>query len=180
MRGARGVGGDGLRIELCGIRMHARARLHHVDEYETDDEGGRRDDLEVDDRPQADAADLLHVAHLRDADDDGAEDDRRNHHANQLHEAVAKRPHRRAEARVHLPQNDADDDAYDDLKPEAGVQWLLLDGGSSGHGIRPPKGFGSIQPRNKRQRLVVTRISVYARRGSGLRDWPNFGDSSSV
>jgi hypothetical protein len=134
MRGARGVSGNALRIELCRVRMHARTRLHHVDEDEADDQRDRRDDLKVNQRPKADTANLLHVAHLGDADDHGAEDDGGDHHANQLHEGVAERPHGGAEARVQLPQHHADDDADDDLKPEAGIQRLLSDGGSSGHG----------------------------------------------
>jgi hypothetical protein len=47
----------------------------------------------VDERPEADTSHLFHVAHLRDADDHRAEDDRRDHHADQLHECVAERLH---------------------------------------------------------------------------------------
>ena len=54
-----------------------------------------RHDLEVHERAQPDAADVLHRAHVRDADDDGREDDRRDQHLHELDEAVAERPHRR-------------------------------------------------------------------------------------
>ena len=50
-----------------------------------------RDDLEIDQRLDADAADLLGILDMRDAGNHGAEDDRRDHHLDQLDEAVAER-----------------------------------------------------------------------------------------
>ena len=50
-----------------------------------------RDDLEIDQRLDADAADFLGVLDMGDAGDDGDEDDRRDHHLNQFDEAVAER-----------------------------------------------------------------------------------------
>ena len=50
-----------------------------------------RNDLEIDQRLDADAADLLGVLDMRDARDHRAEDDRRDHHLDQLDEAVAER-----------------------------------------------------------------------------------------
>ena len=107
--GARSVvyARDGGGIELRRVRVDARAGLHDVHEHEADEERDRRDDLEVDERAQADAADLLHVAHLRDADDDRAEDDRRNHHPYQLDEGVAERLHRGAASGIEVAQQNA-------------------------------------------------------------------------
>ena len=55
------------------------------------DEREGRHDFEIDQRLDADAADLLRVLDMRDARHHRAEDDRRDHHADQLDEAVAER-----------------------------------------------------------------------------------------
>ena len=65
----------------------------------------RADDLEVEQRQAAGLADLLHVLHAGDADHDGAEDDRRDDHLDQLDEAVAERLHRRAGLRKKWPSS---------------------------------------------------------------------------
>ena len=57
----------------------------------------RGHDLEVEQRLEADAADLLHVLHAGDAVHDRAEDDRRDEHLDQLDEGVAERLHRLAQ-----------------------------------------------------------------------------------
>jgi hypothetical protein len=116
--GARRIRGDGGGIELRRVRVDALAGLHDVHEHEADEERHCRDDLEVDERAQADAADLLHVAHLRDADDDRAENDRRNHHPYQLDEGVAERLHRRAASGIEIAQQNPRDDADNHLEPE--------------------------------------------------------------
>ena len=69
-----------------------------------------RGELEVDQRAKPDAADLLHRAHLRDADDDRAEDDRRDQHLDELDEPVAERLHRRRALRIEEAEDDADRD----------------------------------------------------------------------
>ena len=87
--GLLGEVGDGMRI---GRRAaEARARLDHVADDEADHQREGRDDLEIDQRLDADAADLLGVLDMGDAGDHGAEDDRRDHHLDQLDEAVADR-----------------------------------------------------------------------------------------
>src|SRR5262249_28119030 len=75
--------------------------------------------LEVDQRAEPDPADFAHRAHVRDADDDGGEDDRRDEHLHQLDEAVAERPHRGAFRRRHDAEKDAGRDADEDLHVEA-------------------------------------------------------------
>ncbi len=67
-----------------------------VDDDHADHEGERRHRLEIEQRPDADASDLLHRAHVRDADDHGRKHDRGDQHLHELDEPVAERPHRRA------------------------------------------------------------------------------------
>ena len=69
----------------------ARAGPHDVADDQADDEREGRDDLEVDERLEADPAHLLGVLDMGDARDDGAEDDRRDDHLDELDEAVAHR-----------------------------------------------------------------------------------------
>ena len=104
---------------MAGSMVEAAARLQDVDDDQTDDQRERRDDLEVDQRPDADAADLLHLAHVRDADDDRGEHDRRDQHLDELDEAVAERPHGGAPLGRHEPENHAGGDADQDLDVEA-------------------------------------------------------------
>ena len=114
-----GVGGDSAAVDMRGVDVHADARLHHVDHHEADDEGQRRDDLEVDQRAHTDAADLLHVTHLGDADHDGTEDDRREQHLDQLDEAVRQGLQRDGDVGQEIPDEPADDDCYEDLNIES-------------------------------------------------------------
>ena len=74
--GALGVVGDGVGVERRRVGVEARARLEHVGDDQADGERERRDDLEIEQRLAADAADLLHVPGAGNAEDDGAEDDR--------------------------------------------------------------------------------------------------------
>jgi hypothetical protein len=95
------------------------------------------------------------IAHLGDADHDGTEDDWRDHHANQLHEAVAKRFHRGAQVRIDLPKHDADNDPDNDLEPEPRVQRLVVSGCLGGHERAsshtwPPQAQGEAADRVRR------------------------------
>ena len=69
----------------------AVARLDDIADEEPDHQRKGRDDFEIDQRLDADAADLLGVLDMGDARHHGAEDDRRDHHLDQLDEAVAER-----------------------------------------------------------------------------------------
>ena len=69
----------------------ARARTHQISDQQPDDQREGGDDLEIDQRLDADAADLLGILDMRDARYHRAEDDRRDHHLDQLDEAVAER-----------------------------------------------------------------------------------------
>ena len=69
----------------------AVARLDHIADEQPDHQRKGRDHFEIDQRLDADAADLLGVLDMGDARHHGAEDDRRDHHLDQLDEAVAER-----------------------------------------------------------------------------------------
>ena len=108
---------------------------------EPDDQRKRGHDLEIDQRLHADAADLLHVLHAGDAVHDGAEDDRRDEHLDQLDEPVAERLHRLAELRVEMTQQDAEHDRGKHLHIEMRVKRLVRGIGSRRkcriHGLPP-------------------------------------------
>ena len=120
--GLRGVDLDRFGIDRAHVDVHADAGLQDVDHDQADDQRQRGHDLEIDQRLQADAADLLHVLHAGDAVHHGAEDDRRDQHLDQLDEAVAERLHRHADVRIELPEQDADHDRGQHLHVEMGVE----------------------------------------------------------
>ena len=70
----------------------------------------------VKERLAADASELLHVLHARDAEDHGAEDDRRDGHLDEPDEAVAERFHGLRRFGREVPEADAEDDRADNLK----------------------------------------------------------------
>ena len=84
------VGRDRGGIGLAG---QPAADIDEVADDQADHEREGRDDLEIDQRLHADAADLARVLDVADAGDDGAEDDRCDHHPDQADEAVAQRLH---------------------------------------------------------------------------------------
>ena len=75
--------------------------LQQIAHEQAEREREGRNDLEIDERLHADAADLLGVLDMGDAGDDRAEDDRRDGHFDELDEAVAQRldPVRRGDLR---------------------------------------------------------------------------------
>ena len=70
--------------------------------------------------------DLLHVAHLADPDDNGREDDGRNHHLDQLDEAVAERLHGGAPRRPEVPDHHPSRDGEQHLHGQASVRARLV------------------------------------------------------
>ena len=121
LRGLGAVSGRGLHVNGRGGHVQSRARLQHIDHDEADDQRDRRHDLEVDERAQPDTADLTHGTHVRDADDNRREDDRRDHHADQLDESIAERPHRGAGFRPGDPDEHAERNARQHLDVEVSV-----------------------------------------------------------
>ena len=78
------------------VDVEARAGTNDVSDEESDGERDGRDNLEVEQRLAADASELLQIAHVRDADRDGAEDDRCDDHLDDADEGIPERPHRLA------------------------------------------------------------------------------------
>jgi len=78
------------------IDIEALAGLQHLATSSPIAKREGRHRLEIEQRLDADAADLLEVAHRADAVHDSAEDDRRDHHLDQRDEAVAERLERGA------------------------------------------------------------------------------------
>ena len=72
-------------------QVQAAARLQDVADDQADGQRDRRHDHEVAEREPADGADLGGLAYRADAQHDRAEDDRRDHHLDQVHEAGAER-----------------------------------------------------------------------------------------
>ena len=79
-----------LGIEARRIDVHAVAGAEDVGEQEADDERDRGHHLEIDQRLDADAADLLEVAGAGNAVHHHAEHDRRHDHRDQLEEGIAR------------------------------------------------------------------------------------------
>ena len=121
----RRVGRDRLGVERVDIDIHAGAGLPQIDDDKADDQGQRGHDLEIDQRLDADPADLLHVLHAGDAVDDGAEDDRGDQHLDQLDEQVTEPFHAFAELRIEIPQQHAENDGAQDLEIEVVIELLV-------------------------------------------------------
>ena len=84
------IGGRGLlrrRRSLAGGQIQPLARVDEVADDEADGQCHRRHDDEVDQGDAADLADLRGTADRADADHDAAEDDRGDHHLDQVDEA---------------------------------------------------------------------------------------------
>ncbi|MCY1288662.1 hypothetical protein D9M70_377160 [compost metagenome] len=74
-----------------GAHVDAGAGLEEVGQQQADHDRHRGDDLEVEDGLQADAAELLGVAHAGDADDERGDDDRDDDHLDQADEDITGR-----------------------------------------------------------------------------------------
>ena len=88
--GVVGVGIECRGIELRWIDVHAVAGAEQIGQHKADNQRDRGHGLEIDQRLDADASDLLEVAGARDAMHHHAEHDRRDDHGNQLQEGVAE------------------------------------------------------------------------------------------
>jgi hypothetical protein len=89
LAGARHVGRDRLGVEGSRIDVEADARLQNLAHQQPDDERQRGHRLEIEQRLDADPADLLEVAHRSDAVHHGAENHRRDHHLDHRDEGIA-------------------------------------------------------------------------------------------
>ena len=113
---------DARRIDVGEVDIHAGAGLEHIDGNEPDDERDGRQDLEIDQRLQRDAADAGHVRHAGDAVHHGAENDRRDEDADRLDECVAERLHLRAERGIAFAERDAERHRHQYQEPELQIE----------------------------------------------------------
>ena len=97
------------------VSAEAGAGLDDLADEDADDEGEAGDDLEVNEGFDADATDLLEVAHGGDAVDDGAEDDGGDHHADEADEGVTEPFEGFGEIRGGDAQDDGQGDGDQDL-----------------------------------------------------------------
>ena len=111
-------------VQRARVDVHADAGLERIGQDDADQQGEGGDDLEVDHRLDADPADLLQVAGLRDAQHDDAEHDRGDDHLDQLDEPVAKRLQRLGEIRPYGADDDAQYKGHDDLEEKGLVERL--------------------------------------------------------
>jgi hypothetical protein len=88
--GARDVARNRVRIERGGIDVKSRPGLDHFARDESDHQRNGRDRFEIEKCLDAYAADLLEIAHRRNAMNDGAEYDWRDHHLDQRDEPVSE------------------------------------------------------------------------------------------
>src|SRR5262249_51648451 len=130
--GSADVGGNRLRVERGRIDVEAAARPDDLTDQEPDDQRQRGYHLEIHQRLDADAPDLLEIAHRCDAVHDGAEDHRRDHHLDELNETVAERLERLSGFGEEIAHRDADQDRNDHLNIEYRVPRT-----TAGHGGSP-------------------------------------------
>ncbi|KFB72301.1 MAG: hypothetical protein AW09_002515 [Candidatus Accumulibacter phosphatis] len=115
---ADGVGGNGLGIECCRIDVHALPRFNQVDDQQAKRQREGRQHLEIDQCPDTDAAEFLHVFHAGNAQHHSGKDDRREHHLDQLDEDVTKRLQVGSDVGGEDAQNDTGRHADQDLDIE--------------------------------------------------------------
>ena len=107
---------DALGVERARVDIHAAAGRPDVDHDQADDQGDGAHHLEIQHGVTTGLADLLHVFHAGNADDDGAEDDRGDDHLDQLDEGIAKRLHGCAGFGIEMPQSNADGNGHQHLE----------------------------------------------------------------
>ncbi len=125
-----------------GIDVHAVAGAEDIGEQQADHERDRGHHLEIDQRLDADPADLLEVAGAGDAVHHDAEHDRRHDHRDQLEEGVAEDLQADGEVGNGHPEHDAEHQRGQNLNEKRGIDRLSRRRRSSGdgrsHGTLPP------------------------------------------
>ena len=114
------------RIHRRQVEHDAVAGPIHVDHDETQQQGSRRNNFEVHQRLDADARELFHVAHFRDADDHRGEDDRLDHHFDQLDEQIAERLQLLGRIGPQAANEGTDDDGAEHLNVQPAKQRLAV------------------------------------------------------
>jgi hypothetical protein len=98
------------------------ARLRDVHHYEADCKSERAHDLEIDQRLSANTSDFLHVLHVGDAAYDRQENDRCDHHLDEIDERVSNRLHCLAYTGCNRAQKYSQADCDKNLKSEISAQ----------------------------------------------------------
>jgi hypothetical protein len=84
---------DSLGIQRGHVHVETAARLYDVAHHHAHQQRQSGNDLKVQERLSANPADFLQILHAGDAGNDGAKDDQRDNHRDQLDERVAQRFH---------------------------------------------------------------------------------------
>jgi hypothetical protein len=142
----------GLRHLAAGVDVEAGAGVEDVADDEPDDQRDRRHDQEVAERQPADPADLRGLTDGPDAEHDRAEDDRADHHLDQVHEAVAERFQFLAEVGEQEPDQDPEEHGHDHREIEvpgvvAARRWGLRGALARYGGIRRDGGGRHVRSR---------------------------------
>ena len=110
------------------------AGLKQIDDNEADDQSERRDNFEVHQRLDANASELAKVTDGSDSMNNGAKDNRRDHHLHQLYERIAKRLERLSKLGLEVTDSDPEQHRNDDLDIENAIPRFA--GCRVEHGIR--------------------------------------------
>ena len=114
-RGGR-VFGQPTWIQLGRVRMKTCSRREHIRDDEPDDEGERRDHLEVDERLRPHPPDLLQVADSRQSHDNRCEDNRPDQHLHHAHKRIPERPKLHPPRGLEEADQPTDHNAGEDLQ----------------------------------------------------------------
>jgi hypothetical protein len=129
-----GVVGERLGIERRRVDIHAVAGAEQIGEQQADHQRHRGHHLEIDQRLDADPADLLEVAGAGNAMHDHAEHDRRHDHGNQLQKGVAEDLQADGKIGNRHPERDPEEERGQDLNEQRGIQRLSRRRRSGGDG----------------------------------------------
>ena len=130
--------GDLAGVEGGDVDVHSRAGFEDVGDHQADQHRHQREDEEVAERFDADAAGFAQAVHRGDAEGDDTEDHGDDDHLDQSDEPVVERADCLADVGQQDADGDAEDGADDDLEPEladqgaeSGSSWW---GGGGGRG----------------------------------------------
>ena len=142
-------------LRLRGLPLEPGAGLHEVGGQQAEEQRDDGGDEEVAERPQRQPTRAGEVAERGDADDHRAEDDRPDHHLDELDEQVGEDLELLGEAGGHQAHHDAEGDAHQHPEPQLRVDPLLPAPpavgvlrrcGGLGHGTLPTSMAGTARP----------------------------------
>jgi hypothetical protein len=168
--GAADIAGHVLGVERRDIDIESAARLNDSADEEADGQRDGRDDLEIEQRLDADAADFLEIAHRGDAVHDGAEDHRCDHHLDERDESIAERLHRLPGARIPVTEHDADGNRDKHLHVENGVPRAPLAHVPSAHEVHEEH-LNRVRHLLSRHNTPRCKLEIWAERQPFWRGW---------